>query len=460
MLQRALAYIRRNYFKSLVIFLVILLMSSMSLVGIAIKEATNQASRESFKEITNSFSMQINRRVNQGTPRGAGNLKGNDIQTIINQNKAIISYIKRINTIGDLTGYDLIETPETKQNLTPDRAARFGHSLMLTGVNDSLKEDKFVSGVYQLVEGQHLTDGDKGQILLHKDLARKHGWKVGDKIQLSSNIYDADNQKQAKVSIDITIKGLFDGHNQGSVTYAQELYENTAITDIQTASALYGYDEQTALYEDATFFVAADKNLDSVMKKLTSIQSIDWQSYNLIKSSSNYPALEKSISGMYRMADFLFWGGLILSILLLLLFFGLWINARRKEVGIFLSIGLKHLSIWGQFVTEAILIALPALILTYSLANYTATDIGRYLLSDVTTTIAKETSKAVQTSNLGGGAEVDGFNKTLTDLAITIDFSQFSLVFSLSLLLLVLAVTIAAYPLLRKEAKTLLLENE
>ena len=32
----------------------------------------------------------------------------------------------------------------------------------------------------------------------------------------------------------MTIKGLFDGHNKSTVTYSQELYENTAITDIPT----------------------------------------------------------------------------------------------------------------------------------------------------------------------------------------------------------------------------------
>ena len=53
-----------------------------------------------------------------------GNIKGEDIKKIT-ENKAIESYIKRINAIGDLTGYELIETPETKKNLTADRAQRF-----------------------------------------------------------------------------------------------------------------------------------------------------------------------------------------------------------------------------------------------------------------------------------------------------------------------------------------------
>ena len=106
------------------------------------------------------------------------------------------------------------------------------------------------------------------------------------------------------------------------------------------------------------------------MKELNGISGINWKSYTLVKSSSNYPALEQSISGMYKMANLLFWGSLSFSVLLLALLLTLWINARRKEVGILLSIGLKQASILGQFITEAVMIAIPALISAYFLANY------------------------------------------------------------------------------------------
>jgi len=52
---------------------------------------------------------------------------------------------------------------------------------------------------------------------MHKDLAAKHGWKVGDKVKLDSNVYDADNEKGAKETVEVTIKGLFDGHNKSAV---------------------------------------------------------------------------------------------------------------------------------------------------------------------------------------------------------------------------------------------------
>ena len=170
------------------------------------------------------------------------------------------------------------------------------------------------------------------------------------------------------------------------------------------------------------------------MKELNGISGINWKNYTLVKSSSNYPALEQSISGMYKMANLLFWGSLSFSVLLLALLLSLWINARRKEVGILLSIGLKQASILGQFITESILIAIPALVSAYFLANYTARAIGNTVLANVTFwSLPKQASKAAQASNLGGGAEVDGFSKTLSSLDISIQTSDFIIVFILAL---------------------------
>lgn len=61
MLKNALSYITRKKLKSIIIFAIILIMATLSLVSISIKNATNNASKETFKNITNSFSMQINR---------------------------------------------------------------------------------------------------------------------------------------------------------------------------------------------------------------------------------------------------------------------------------------------------------------------------------------------------------------------------------------------------------------
>ena len=301
MLKNAFAYVTRKGLKSLVILLVILTMSALSLISLSIKKATDKASTKTFSNITNSFSMEINRRVNPGTPRGGGNVKGQDIKKIANSEN-IESYVKRINSVADLDGYDIIETAETAANQSPERAKNFKRAVMLTGVNDSSKETKFISGVYKLVEGKHLTAQDKNKVLIHKDLAKKNNLKVGDKIKLKSNLFDADNEKGANETVEVEIKGLFDGHNKGGVTAAQELYENTLVTDIHTAAKVYGNTEDTATYQDATFSVKGNKNLDQVIKDLGKLD-INWQEYSLIKSSSNYPALQQSISVVNSIAN-------------------------------------------------------------------------------------------------------------------------------------------------------------
>ena len=144
-MKNAFAYISRKIFKSFVLFAVVLSMATLSMIGLSMKDATNQASKEVFKNITNSFSMEINRRVNQGTPRGGGNIKGEDIKKI-SESPDIEGTVKRINSVADLAEYDIIETKETQGVLTPDRIKKFKRAVMLTGVNDSTKENKFVSG--------------------------------------------------------------------------------------------------------------------------------------------------------------------------------------------------------------------------------------------------------------------------------------------------------------------------
>ena len=129
-------------------------------------------------------------------------------------------------------------------------------------------------------------------------------------------------------------------------------------------------------------------------------------------------------------------------------------------MGILLSIGLKQASILGQFITESILIAIPALVSAYFLSNYTARAIGNTVLANVTSGVTKQASKAAQVSNLGGGAEVDGFSKTLSSLDISIQTSDFIIIFILVLVLVVLVMTPASINLLRKQPKELLLDIE
>ena len=184
MLKNAFAYVTRKGLKSLVILLVILTMSALSLISLSIKEATDKASTKTFSNITNSFLMGNKPpSLILGHQEVEETLKAKILKKIANSEN-IESYVKRINSVADLDGYDIIETAETTANQSPERAKNFKRAVMLTGVNDSSKETIFISGAYKLVEGKHLTAQDKNKVLIHKDLAKKNNLKVGDKIKL------------------------------------------------------------------------------------------------------------------------------------------------------------------------------------------------------------------------------------------------------------------------------------
>ena len=55
MIKNAFAYVTRKSLKSIIILLVIMAMSTLSLISLAIKDATNRASEETFGNITNNI---------------------------------------------------------------------------------------------------------------------------------------------------------------------------------------------------------------------------------------------------------------------------------------------------------------------------------------------------------------------------------------------------------------------
>ncbi len=56
----------------------------------------------------------------------------------------------------------------------------------------------------------------------------------------------------------------------------------------------------------------------------------------------------------------------------------------------------------------------------YFLAQYTADKLGNNILNKVTGDIAKQIARRSASSQLGGGAEAEGFNKTLSSLDINV----------------------------------------
>lgn len=455
-LQNAWAYVSRKKFKTLIIFFILFSMATVALSSLAVKHATDTAAKETFKSINSSFSMQIDRRHNQGTARGGGNLKGKDIQAIEGI-EGVQKAVKRMEVVADLVDQELI--PAKGVRLDATRQQRFGKAAQVTGINDSSMDERFAAQTFTLTEGRHIKDDDTNVALVHEDFAKKNNLKVGDKFKLKSNIYDADNEKHANNQTEVTIVGLFGGKNKGGVTAPQELYENTILTDLKTSALMYGYTDADAIYLDATFLVGGQYDIDKVMEQAKKL-GIDWKAYTLIKSSQNYPTLQKSINLVYGLTDKLFLGSLIFSAIILVLVLFLWTNSRRREIGVRLALGMTNKTIIAQMLCEVGMVSIASFIAAILAGGPVSEWVGKLILGQVNSSLGTQLANEAKSANLGGGAAVDGFNKTLTELSVTVSNIDKATVVGLGLVVIVIAVLLGSAFILQKSPKSLLQDTE
>ena len=135
-------------------------------------------------------------------------------------------------------------------------------------------------------------------------------------------------------------------------------------------------------------------------------------------------------------------------------------NARKKEIAVLLSLGISKVRIFRQFVMELLFVSIPAFIGAYFLADYTGRKLGNIILNKVTGDIGKQIARQSSSSQLGGGAEVDSFNKTLTSLDVNILPESVVYVVLFMTLVLIISLIISSLSILKKNPKELLVDTK
>ena len=454
-LTKAWLYITRKSFKSFVIFLILVTMSSLILSTISIKKSTDALSKETFQNITSSFSMEINRKTNPGTARGAGNLIGEDIEKIKNL-PGVKKYIKRMNVSADLIDLEPLKLANHQQEEKNNKQRQlFSKTVIVSGTNDSSLDDRFSAETLKLQEGRHLKDEDKNSVLIHEGFAKKNKVKVGDKIKLKGNPNDADNEKKSDKEVEVTVVGIFGGQNKGVTSSHMELYDNIFIADTQTTKTLYNYEDGKEIYQDATFLVDGKDKVDSVINDAKKLP-INWKQYMLVKSNQNFPALQQSLDTIYSLTNGVFIATIVFSIVILSLILFLWINSRRKEIGVSLAIGMTKASIIGQFILEVLLISIPSFIASYFVGSAISQSMGNQILQQSIKSVSKSISSQANGVNLGANAEVEGANKIITALDVSVGLGNMLTVVIVGIVIIIVAVGIASSRLAYRKPKDLL----
>lgn len=408
MWKRAFLSIRRRKVKSLILFLIMLIVFS-GLAGGAVAEKT-----------MTDIQKQLQKNIGLGfvITGKTNNLKEPAAKKVF-KNKNIKKYNFRQNTVANLIGAETVQSEKGAQ--LDEKIAKTGNT-EVAGSTDSALNEEFVGGLAYLKKGRQVKPKDKNVAVVNEKFASKNKLAIGRELQLKG--------KNGKVKLKVI--GIYKGEGKQNPNMPWLSSENTLFTDISSVQKLSG---KTVL-ESAEYFVSNPKLLK---KTIDDVKKADlpWSKLELKDNSNKYADVLKAIDNVKNMITIFVLGLGILSIVILSLVMIFRIRGRMHEIGVLISLGNSRGNITGQILVELGLIAVISLGCAIPIGNIMARSIGT-LLSD---SMASEGGYAVQVfNNLNTYLDICGYLKIIgIGMAVTI-----------------LSVLIAMIPILKSKPKDIL----
>ena len=331
-LKRAFLYTMRKKTKTLILFLVLVTISTFILTGLSIYKAADDSALSLRQSVGGSIRLELdeNNRKNWQYQQAAGGMlvdyvgapiTDEDIQKIMS-----IDGIKAYNGLGDGSVF--------AKDFSFISGFSFGAGSdysRLPSVTDSEYFNFFTRKAFQLVEGRHIKEGDDHVVLISTAIAEKNALKLGDTITVQC-CYDSGNYPD----VSLTIIGIYayEADNEFNTTSTDK--RNRLIIDHKAMQEIMQRD--VIQYDNGVdFYVDDPREMERIASQIKALD-LDWDSFTL--------TMDNSI--------------LILS---------MWIKQRRHETGILLSVGISKSRIILQYTVEVLMIAIIAFGLSFFTSN-------------------------------------------------------------------------------------------
>lgn len=299
-ISRAARYVLRKRVRTAVLFIVLTIITASMLSATAVSQAAQHEAGQIEKQAVSGFVLASNLQGSMLTPRGGGMVRPADVQRI-SKLSGVGSCMVRQNATADLVGASVVKVPGG-DDYDAEKEQQFGNTANVIGTNDSSKLNVFTSHTLGMVEGRHLKASDKHMSMVHEDLAKTNGLKVGDTLTLKANPYDADNESHSTATVKTTIVGIFKGDSDRKVSSRAELTSNTVYTDLDTTSTLYQYKVGKEIYQDATFVLDRGVDVEKTMEAAKKLP-VDWNNYQITRNdqyTSSMLNAARSVRSMMR----------------------------------------------------------------------------------------------------------------------------------------------------------------
>ena len=367
---RAVLHTARKWKKTLLLFCLLLFITTLVLSGLAIADAQEEQAEELRGTTGASFTVDRN--------LSTGGWASDSDGTYSTQELITMDMIQKIASVEGITGYDasnggvptLYDEEGNNLSLSPDGFAYYAY-----GAYNSEFNSLFVSGRFELVEGSHITEDITDGVILSRESVEKNGLKIGDKI--TGIINPAYNDPE----VEMELIGVFDivadkddavNMYDASTYWGYNQYAFCSNSVMEALAVNYSDDG----IESAFFYVEDAAQLDNVIKNVQRIDSINWNNFIITANDEVYQNISSALSDTNTLVTTLIVVVTVVSMVLITLILSMSIRSRKRETGILLAVGITKPAVILQYALETLLIAIVAFPLAYLSSKQVAGALG------------------------------------------------------------------------------------
>ncbi|MED1411162.1 MULTISPECIES: ABC transporter permease [Bacillus] len=471
-MKRAILSMKKRVGTSLILMAVFLIVTNLVLAGFTIQNASKKAADAARKKLGADVTLGLDFDKLGQQARETGEMpnppKLNTKEADqLAKSKYVKDYNYITNTFGISDGLKLVgaleEEGKGKAGMAGVRGGSssgteidMNASFMIEGVRKTALQESFKNGKSKIIDGKSITEQMKDQnvALMEKRLAEQNNLKVGDKVKVQSG--------DKKETLEVEIIGIYETNEQAMGQHAPPIMDpaNKLYMPYSTMKKLETDEGMGSI--QVVYFLKDPQDIDA-FKKEAKKSNIDFNYFKLDAHDSLYKQMIGPIENISSTSQMIIYIVSIAGAIILGLIIMLSIKARRKEMGILLSIGEKKWKLMAQFVVEVVCIAILAFGLSVSTGAKVSQYIGDNLLSSEIATASEETDIPQNGTVMmpgPGGTLQNQKEDPIDKIDVSVTGEDVGKMGGIGLAIAILATLLPALSILRLNPKQILLKDE
>ena len=350
MIKNALLSLKKNIGKTILLFVIIVVITNLVIAGLSIQSATKKSMDQIRSSLGNDVTLSVDFR-NMMKNRKPSEAVSNEtsLTTTMADSLKDLKYVKnynyQISTSANSNSISAVETASDNSNNQPEQASN--QVDFTISANTTMKYlDSFTNNNYKLTKGRLLTTKDQNtnNCVIETNLASDNDLSVGDTFTITTTVNDEI------ITQELTIVGIYEIQSTNEIGSAHfNNPVNTIYTDLSIGQTLTGSSENIT---SAIYYLDDPENAEAFVELAKKKSDIDFDTFSLDANNRLYQQNASSLESMKSFAKMFVWIVVIAGSAILCLILALTIRNRYYEIGVLLSLGQSKVKIIAQQLIE------------------------------------------------------------------------------------------------------------